>query len=462
MAIDFPDTPVIDETFTADSRTWRWTGVAWKIVTASLGPTGPTGPVGPEGADGVIGLDGEPGKFIVSATPPADPEEGDAWFNSTNSRLYMYYDSFWVEASAPVAGPTGPDGESGVVQSDTEPANTDVLWLDTDDTAEPLVIPAGGAAGQALIKATGNDYDTVWSNPPSPNYIINGAFDIWQRGPGPITSSGNTADQWRNEGGGTHTRDTDTPNGIGFSIKHRRSAGTATLISQRIESINSETLANKTVTLSFWAKEDVANGDVVRVDIGYANTKDVFASTTLVETSPNFTLTTSWQKFTFTTTLPAQAVNGIRVAIVSPVLNRDFYYAEVQLEAGSVATPFRRNANSIQGELAACQRYFRRYGGQINNHTYASGQSQSTTEARIVFPFRPEMRAAPTVTFGAAAGSYIFQSAGFNRFPTALTASSINNQDCHIFATTTGLTAGHAGNFLSNSTAATIDVRAEL
>lgn len=32
MAIDFPDTPLVNDTFTSGDRTWKWNGTAWRIV----------------------------------------------------------------------------------------------------------------------------------------------------------------------------------------------------------------------------------------------------------------------------------------------------------------------------------------------------------------------------------------------------------------------------------------------
>jgi hypothetical protein len=71
------------------------------------GPTGPTGPTGPDGPDGPTG----PAQgYFVSDTPPASAQEGDGWFDSSVSRLYVYYDGYWVESTSNLVGPTGPSG----------------------------------------------------------------------------------------------------------------------------------------------------------------------------------------------------------------------------------------------------------------------------------------------------------------------------------------------------------------
>lgn len=50
-AINFPDSPSLNEQFTSGDSTWKWDGSTWSIVrTGVIGPTGPTGPTGP-GAD---------------------------------------------------------------------------------------------------------------------------------------------------------------------------------------------------------------------------------------------------------------------------------------------------------------------------------------------------------------------------------------------------------------------------
>ena len=40
-AIDFPNSPAVDDTFNAGGNVWRWTGTVWQVVRVT--PTGPTG-----------------------------------------------------------------------------------------------------------------------------------------------------------------------------------------------------------------------------------------------------------------------------------------------------------------------------------------------------------------------------------------------------------------------------------
>lgn len=49
MPLDFPSSPVLDETYSVGSRTWKYNGVAWEQISTTVGPTGPTGPAGSGG-----------------------------------------------------------------------------------------------------------------------------------------------------------------------------------------------------------------------------------------------------------------------------------------------------------------------------------------------------------------------------------------------------------------------------
>lgn len=50
-AIDFPNSPSVNDTFTVGDRTWKWDGTTWNMVISNTGSTGPTGPTGPANVD---------------------------------------------------------------------------------------------------------------------------------------------------------------------------------------------------------------------------------------------------------------------------------------------------------------------------------------------------------------------------------------------------------------------------
>jgi hypothetical protein len=95
MPLDFPNSPSLNDTFTAENgRVWVWDGSRWESI-------------------GIVGGGGGSGSITVSETAPEDANEGDLWFNSVDTNTYIYYDSFWVQASDSQAGPVGPAGPTG-------------------------------------------------------------------------------------------------------------------------------------------------------------------------------------------------------------------------------------------------------------------------------------------------------------------------------------------------------------
>jgi hypothetical protein len=362
---------------------------------------------------------GGSGSITVSETAPAEPAEGDLWFNSTNALTYIYYDSFWVDLAPAIAGPAGPIGESGIVVQDEAPTDTDVLWLDSDDPADAVAVPAGGTTGQVLAKATGDDYDTEWTTlpeAPSGNAIINGAFEIWQRGASFTSASGTffpfTADRnksYTDGGAVTVSRVLATLNdivAIGYGepqyyFRFDKTGSGGTLSSPIVNYVEDvRTLANQTVTLSFWAKANAATSGVARITQFFGTG----GSTAAFVESSSISITTGWARYSVTLTMPSLAGktlgpgSGLEIQPFriegSGTHTIDFW--GLQLEAGSTATPFRRNANSLQGELAACQRYYYRIPAVNAFGAIASGRAISTTTVFCNFTPKQTMRTVPS------------------------------------------------------------------
>lgn len=67
-AIDFPNSPSLNQQFTVGGTTWSWNGTVWTVVRTSAGATGPSGPSGPSGPQGPSGPTGPAG-----TTGPSGP-----------------------------------------------------------------------------------------------------------------------------------------------------------------------------------------------------------------------------------------------------------------------------------------------------------------------------------------------------------------------------------------------------
>jgi hypothetical protein len=109
MPLDFPNSPSLNDTFTAENgRVWVWDGSRWESI-------------------GIVGGGGGSGSITVSETAPEDANEGDLWFNSVDTNTYIYYDDFWVQASDSKAGPQGPAGIDGIDGADGSPGQSGVV-----------------------------------------------------------------------------------------------------------------------------------------------------------------------------------------------------------------------------------------------------------------------------------------------------------------------------------------------
>jgi microcystin-dependent protein len=156
MAINFPDSPTVDDLFTVNDRTWKWTGSTWTTVEAlTLGPTGPTGalgPTGPTGADSTVtGPTGNTGPTGPTGAGGSQGPQGAQGVQGNPG----------PQGDTGPTGATGPTGLTGVVISDDTPSSTSVIWLDSDE--EPDVpVPTGGTSGQVLAKIDTVDYNTEW------------------------------------------------------------------------------------------------------------------------------------------------------------------------------------------------------------------------------------------------------------------------------------------------------------
>jgi hypothetical protein len=242
------------------------------------------------------------------------------------------------------------------------------------------------------------------------NKIINGDFGIWQRGTSFTTNGAYTADRFQmvtTASQGTVSQQTFTPGTAPvagyegqFFIRYNATASnTDPRLLQNIEDVR--TFAGQTVTVSFWAKSATSNALTqiqFRQNFGSGGSAAVDTNTT-----PGFTLTSSWVRYSRTVTVPSISGKtigaGSYLRLVFDLNNStafDFDLWGVQLEAGSTASPFQTATGTIQGELAACQRYYYRVTSDAANKLFGMGQAYSATQAYCQIPFPVTMRSVPT------------------------------------------------------------------
>jgi hypothetical protein len=283
------------------------------------------------------------------------------------------------------------------------------------------------------------------------NRIINGNFEFWQRGTS-VTLVPNTlrylADRWTAAGfqQGRHQRVSVTSPPAGLVSRYALRVGSSTTAEiggsgtrmasrQKIESVNCVDLAGQVVTLSFWIRFSAATvssvsntGQSAYGDFFYSlmyNTgstdsdtgSDVSGDSQSFVGIANGSLPTTWTKYTLTATVPAGCKNisvNFQFQYLGSTSSADTVYYDVtsvQLEAGSVATPF--EFRSYGTELALCQRYYfqsKKYGlgmaGADEAHFIVYGPRVAGSEwlwTRGYFPV--QMRADPTINVSDAAGN---------------------------------------------------------
>jgi hypothetical protein len=301
------------------------------------------------------------------------------------------------------------------------------------------VLPSGNGSANQLLKNGGTagtlEYATVTANGTAlgsvasinngplagmRNAIINGNFDIWQRGTSSSSSGYFSADRWASViAGTTHSvsrqaftlGQTDVPGEPTFYhrtvVSSVAGAGNFAILIQRIEDVR--TFAGQQVTVSFWAKADATKNIAVELHQLFGTGGSPSAEVTAIGVT-KVSIGTSWQKVTITATVPSISGKtlgtnndsafsifiwfdaGSSFNSRTDTLGQQsgtFDIAQVQVEPGPIATTFERRP--IGTELSLCQRYF--CVTRANTRGYNAGTS--FLETFVYWP--QQMRATPTV-----------------------------------------------------------------
>jgi hypothetical protein len=293
------------------------------------------------------------------------------------------------------------------------------------------------------------------------NLIINGAMQVWQRSTSVTGVADNTnegyqsVDRYGFSFGSTHggactiSKSTTVPSGEGFAQSYKvdistSATPTANQLTAIYTKIEAQDIANSGwdytstssyITLSFWARSSKAGTYCVYIDSQDAATYEKYVKEYAL-------VADTWKRVEITvpgkSTLAYNNDNGVgmnvfwtlsagssrngstadtwetgdNVATSNQVnffdsTSNDFYLTGVQLEVGSVATPFEHR--SYGDELHRCQRYYKRLSSSASN-SYARlvplAHMGNSTTLRCVVPLNPSMRAQPTFN---QSGSFLTQ-----------------------------------------------------
>jgi len=279
--------------------------------------------------------------------------------------------------------------------------------------------------GEVLTAANMNDLSGTLNTLASAEYaagknkIINGDFNINQRGFSSVTTSGTyTFDRFvTNFSGGTvtFTPQTFTPGAAPVSgyeatnflqiVTSGQSASNYASIGQKIENVR--TFAGQTVTLSFWAK---ATSGTPRIG-WYALQNFGSGGSSAAAAYAGYTgnLSSSWARYSITYAVPS--ISGKTIGTSSSldnylmvsdgagtqgIQNNTFQIWGVQIENGSTASDFQTATGTLQGELAACQRYYYRNTTNTAYGLFANGSAYSTTGAEILYNVPVQLRVGPS------------------------------------------------------------------
>lgn len=293
--------------------------------------------------------------------------------------------------------------------------------------------PIGNIGGQLSQANTVEDVHAVLGG--RKNYIINGAFNIWQRRTAAETigNNFNCADRWfcySNQA--RFERSTNVPYHLGFNYSMKISNFTNTMVlDQPIElPVNGDPWVfapHRTFTISYWAKATkpvkLYNRIMFRQQ-GGSSSNEVSPSG-MNNVALNNELSQDWRRYSQTYTFPYFTLGStilccnlsIRTTTgatqITPTSGTEIYITGIQMEEGPTASPFEHM--HIADEMNLCQRYFYKLGGEASSGV-GTAYTPSTSEIALQLRHPVRMRAEPTVSFSDDPSYFRFRYIGNNNY----------------------------------------------
>ena len=297
------------------------------------------------------------------------------------------------------------------------------------------------------------------------NLIINGGFDVWQRGTSHAAGTAGgityTTDRWWRYGGGSGTleKSTDAPSGFANSF-YVNSTG-ALSIGTTVELPRLGYFPQQVMTFSMYVKGSFT-GDIV---FNFRNVSGSGTDQVAISTQSQAGFYSEWTRLSFTVDTTGITPHANNTALnIEMGVQAGCRITGVQLELGSVATDFEHR--SYGEELALCQRYYEQLGFAATYVTFGVGAGKTSTHMQVVVPYRVQKRGTPSIAFE---GS-VNQIGGYDSSFHPATAISIqaygfgfSGNSFGVGLTASGVTAGNAYYvYLDNSSSTGFTIDAEL
>ena len=474
-ALSFPTSPSLNQTYTSGTLTWTWDGSKWTPTTNTtyspiyVGDTPPASPL-----SGNLWWDNVGGDLYVYyagtwvsaqniVTPPAPPSTTP--IGGLNTIAYNNAGTESGDANNTWNTSTATLTVNGSIVSNTVTSTAITSNTVTSNTVVAKYLSSNGSVGTVgqVLTSGGAGANTVWSagSVGYRNRIINGDMKIDQRNGGASGTAGQyTVDRWyygaSQSSKGTWGRNLNAiagPAGFPFYLGFQSSSSYSVLTgdydqffqvieADAINDLQWGTVNAQPVTLSFWVYSSLGGATpfsgVIKnyaatrsypftYSIPVANVWTYITVTIPGDTTGNWVIMSgnglgslyvqfdlgcgatfrgtagSWATGNLVGTTGSVSVVGTNAAT--------WYVTGVQLEVGSVATPFERLPPQVS--LALCQRYYSTNAGiYCISYALAAGNAFYTN---IFFPVT--MRAIPTITQPSLT-SYSNASAGSNQSTT--------------------------------------------
>lgn len=370
---------------------------------------------------------------------------------------------------------------NAAIPKSTVTAKGSIVTATASSTPAQLAV---GNNGETLVAdsstATGLRYQG--SQAAGKNLLVNGNFDIWQRGTSFANPAGYFADRFTSLGSVNNItfsqQTTGAPAGSRYILRATATGASAySTVCQMIETAQVEMLQGSTATYSVKLRVNStfnATGLILKLqksataDAGTGATWTDIATTSIALASLPTTAGTSTATYyqgTITGAIPSDGTaNSLRVIVDfngGAASGSIVEYSQFMLELGSVPTTFTRAGGTIQGELAACQRYYYRTVADSAYSVWGNGTANGTTGGNFVVPLPVTLRTNPSSI------DYSLLSAFDGATVTAITSASLQytNRNSGIiqYSVASGLTQWRPYLLLSNnSTSAYIGFNAEL